>query len=65
MHFFVRAVLFPAVLAVAERVDPAVPEVANQQVTAEPAEVRRRPRQAPRGVQLALRSDAGVESAGY
>ena len=63
------AVLLPAVLAIAERVDPAVPEVADQQVTAELAEVRRSYGQAPRRVELAGRRDpldevaAGVEGA--
>jgi hypothetical protein len=51
------AVLFPAVLAPAERVDPAVPEVADQQVTAELAEVRRCHRETPRCVELAGRRD--------
>src|SRR4030095_16278211 len=56
-----NAVLFPAVLALVERVDPAVAEVADQQIAAELAEVRRRHGKAPRGIQLALRGDAAVE----
>jgi hypothetical protein len=54
-------VLLPAVLALAERVDPAVPEIADEEVAAELAESRRCHREAPRGVQLALRGDAVVE----
>src|SRR4030095_6500099 len=56
-----NAVLFPAVLALVERVDPAVAEVADQQIAAELAEVRRRHGKAPRGIQPAPRGDAAVE----
>src|SRR6185503_13931220 len=55
------AVRLPAVFRRAERVDPAVPEVADEEMVTELAEVRRRPGETPRRVQAATGGDAPME----